>query len=138
MKGSREVFGTVVASSLFISLLAIAGCKTDGSDETNQAAPAASEASAASAVRAAAQAPVTPPYTPPTAQEIDQMVAPIALFPDKLVAQVLAGAAYPDQITAANQWLTQNPALKGDALQSEANRQPWDPSVKSLTAFRQC
>ncbi|MFT0737427.1 DUF3300 domain-containing protein [Ralstonia wenshanensis] len=63
------------------------------------------------------------------------MVAPIALFPDKLVAQVLASAAYPDQITAANQWLTQNPALKGDALQREANRQPWDPSVKSLTAF---
>ena len=44
------------------------------------------------------------------------MVAPIALFPDKLVALVLAGSTYPDQIAAANTWLAQNPDLKGQAL----------------------
>ncbi|WP_412769990.1 DUF3300 domain-containing protein [Ralstonia pseudosolanacearum] len=97
--------------------------------------PAASAPLASAPAAALAQAPVTPPYTPPTAEQLDQMVAPIALFPDKLVAQVLAGAAYPEQITAANQWLAQNAGLKGDALQAAANQQPWDPSVKSLTAF---
>ena len=55
--------------------------------------------------------------------------------PSKLLAQVLAGAQYPDQITAANQWLTQNPALKGNALQDAADQQAWDVSIKSLTAF---
>ena len=75
------------------------------------------------------------PYTPPTADQLSQMVAPIALFPDKLVGQVLAGATYPEQISAANQWLAQNPSLKGDALQSAEAAQPWDVSVKALTTF---
>ncbi len=132
MKGKRKTFGfgTVVASSLIVSLLALSGCnKTSPTDATNAAASAASAASAPQPASAAS------PYTPPTADQLEQMVAPIALFPDKLVAQVLAGSTYPDQITAANQWLAQNPSLKGDALQNAANQQPWDPSVKSLTAF---
>lgn len=122
MKVNKKNFTTVVSSSLIISLLALAGCEKAGT-------PAVPDTSAAQPASTAA------PYTPPTADELLQMVAPIALFPDKLVAQVLAGATYPDQIVAANQWLAQNPALKGDALQAEANRQPWDVSVKSLTAF---
>ena len=121
MKADKNRFTTLVSSSLMISLLALAGC-----NKTNTPADTPSNA---------ATAPTTPPYTPPTADQLSQMVAPIALFPDKLVAQVLAGATYPDQITAANQWLMQNPALKGAALQNAANQQPWDVSVKSLTAF---
>ncbi|MBB5391503.1 MULTISPECIES: DUF3300 domain-containing protein [unclassified Herbaspirillum] len=122
MTADKNRFTTLVSSSLIISLLALAGCNRA---DTPAAPPS----------NAAAAAPATLPYTPPTADQLSQMVAPIALFPDKLVAQVLAGATYPDQIASANQWLAQNPSLKGAALQDAANRQPWDVSVKSLTAF---
>ncbi len=70
-----------------------------------------------------------------SATEIENLVAPIALYPDALVAQVLAGATFPDQITAANDWVKANASLKGDALLEAANKQPWDPSVKALTQF---
>ncbi len=70
-----------------------------------------------------------------SAKEIENLVAPIALYPDALVAQVLAGATFPDEITAANQWVKANPNLKGDALLQAADKQQWDPSVKALTQF---
>ncbi|KQQ36026.1 hypothetical protein ASF61_07390 [Duganella sp. Leaf126] len=106
---------------MILSLLVLAGCNKPGD------APQAGATAAAQ--------PQPAPYTPPTAEQLSQMVAPIALFPDKLVGQVLAGATYPEQITAANQWLAQNPTLKGDALQNAEAGQPWDVSVKSLTTF---
>ncbi|VWC99988.1 hypothetical protein BLA18112_03917 [Burkholderia lata] len=120
---------TLIASSLIVSLLGLSACNKNG--DSSAAAPA-SDASAA----AAAQPASTPvAYTPPTADQLYQMVAPIALFPDKLVALVLAGATYPDQVSAANNWVMQNPSLKGQALATAADTQPWDPSVKALTAF---
>jgi len=64
-----------------------------------------------------------------------ELVAPIALFPDELLAEVLAGSAYPDQISAADNWLKQNRIFKGDALQKTIYQQPWDASVKVLTNF---
>ncbi len=70
-----------------------------------------------------------------SAKEIENLVAPIALYPDALVAQVLAGATFPDEITAANNWIKANSRLQGDALLEAANKQPWDPSVKALTQF---
>jgi hypothetical protein len=75
-----------------------------------------------------------PPANVPAA-DIDAIVAPIALYPDALVAQILAGATYPDQITEADKWLKSNANLKGDALMQAVNKQPWDPSVKALTEF---
>ncbi|WP_343590005.1 DUF3300 domain-containing protein [Paracidovorax wautersii] len=91
----------------------------------------------AAAPAAAASAPTATPvaYTPPSAQNLYQMVAPIALYPDRLVAQVLAASTYPDQITDAAGWLGRNPGLRGDALVRAVNDQSWDPSVKALTAF---
>jgi uncharacterized membrane protein YgcG len=82
-----------------------------------------------------------PPYnmaprpTPETSQELDQLVAPIALYPDALVAQVLAAATYPTQIVEADRWLQDNSTLKGDALARSVDQQPWDPSIKALTQF---
>ena len=70
-----------------------------------------------------------------TPQELDNLVAPIALYPDALVAQILAGATYPDQLTAANDWLMKNSGLKDQALMEAADKQDWDPSVKALTQF---
>lgn len=72
---------------------------------------------------------------PLSAADLKQLVAPIALYPDALVAQVLGAATFPDQVTAANTWLQQNKNLTGTALMEAVNTQPWDPSVKALTQF---
>src|SRR6516162_1558867 len=80
------------------------------------------------------QAPPTTQATP-TADELYQLVAPIALFPDNLVAQVLAASTYPDQVTAAHTWLQQNSNLKGDQLMQAVDKQQWDNSIKGLTQF---
>ncbi|MBF4653752.1 DUF3300 domain-containing protein, partial [Serratia marcescens] len=76
-----------------------------------------------------------PAYTPLTADQLYQLVSPVALFPDKLLAQVLAGAGYPDQISSADAWLAQNRGLQPAALSSAADAQPWDPSVRGLVQF---
>jgi hypothetical protein len=72
---------------------------------------------------------------PTSATQLYQLLGPVALFPDNLLAQVLAAANYPDQIAAASSWLAQNSTLKGAALQQAVNQQPWDTSVKGLIAF---
>ncbi len=72
---------------------------------------------------------------PESAQELQSLVAPIALYPDALVAQILSGATFPDQIAVANNWLQQNKNLTGSALGRAVNGQSWDPSVKALTQF---
>ncbi|MEW9572450.1 DUF3300 domain-containing protein [Rhodanobacter sp. Si-c] len=108
----------------------LAGCSQ--SPNPQAANPAAAGTAPAAAGSTAQQ---SAPYTPPTADQLYQMVAPIALFPDKLVAQVLAGSTYPDQITAADNMLQQQPGLKGAQLASAVDPQPWDPSVKGLTQF---
>ncbi len=95
-------------------------------------------------IPAAAQDQQSPPasssgYTgqgaPETPQELQALVAPIALYPDALVAQILSGATFPDQIAVANNWLLQNKDLSGSALMQAVNKQSWDPSVKALTQF---
>lgn len=72
---------------------------------------------------------------PLSAQELQQLVAPIALYPDALVAQILGGSAFPDQISEANLWMMANSNLSGSALMQAVNVQPWEPSVKALTQF---
>jgi hypothetical protein len=73
--------------------------------------------------------------TPPDPQQLQQLVAPIALYPDSLVAQILAASTYPAEIVEADRWLQENPNLKGQDLANAVNQQPWDPSVKALTEF---
>jgi len=72
---------------------------------------------------------------PLSAAELQQLVAPIALYPDALVAQILGAATFPDQVAAANGWLQENRNLSGSALMQAVDAQPWDPSVKALTQF---
>jgi len=69
--------------------------------------------------------------------ELDQMLAPIALYPDSLLAQVLIGATYPDQVVEADRWVKDHPDLKGDALNAELDKMDWDLSVKALAPFPQ-
>jgi uncharacterized membrane protein YgcG len=72
---------------------------------------------------------------PMTPEELQGLVAPIALYPDALVAQILGAATYPDQVAIANYWLGQNKNLTGSALMNAVNQQTWDPAVKALTQF---
>ncbi len=72
---------------------------------------------------------------PLSADDLQQLVAPIALYPDALVAQILGAATFPDQVAAAAGWLQQNQSLTGTALTQAIDGQPWDPSVKALTQF---
>jgi len=76
-----------------------------------------------------------PTPAPLSADQLDSLVAPIALYPDALVAQVLAAAENPDQIAYADDWLAQNRNLTGSALTQAVDQQSWDPSVKALTQF---
>ncbi len=93
----------------------------------------------------------SPPATPPPAaatqaaagartfsqQELDQLVAPVALYPDALLAQVLMASTYPLEIVSAERWLKANPGLKDKALEDALQQQTWDASVKSLAVFPQ-
>jgi hypothetical protein len=73
--------------------------------------------------------------TPLDAAALQQLVAPIALYPDALVAQILAASTYPDQIVEADRWVQQHSNVTGDSLATDVDQQPWDPSIKALTAF---
>jgi Protein of unknown function (DUF3300) len=75
--------------------------------------------------------PDQPALKPP---ELDALVAPIALYPDPLLANVLMASTYPLEVVRAERWVNQNKSLKGDALKAAAEKQEWDASVKSLVA----
>jgi len=68
-------------------------------------------------------------------QQLDDLVAPIALYPDPLVAQILAASTYPVEIVEADRWVQANAGLQGTALTDAAQNQPWDPSVQALVVF---
>ena len=70
-----------------------------------------------------------------TSESLEQLVAPIALYPDALVAQILAAATYPSEVVEAWRWLQGHSGLEGQELANAVNPQPWDPSVKALTQF---
>jgi hypothetical protein len=91
---------------------------------------------ASQATDAAAQtnAPAAPKLTN---QQLDALTAPVALYPDALLAQVLMATTYPSQVTEAAAWSKSNPNIKGDDAVKAVQSQPWDPSVQSLVAFPQ-
>ena len=92
--------------------------------------PQGASTQAASPAPAAADAPLRQ-------EELEQLLAPIALYPDALLAQVLMASTYPLEIVQAARWLKDNPKVTGKALEDAMLKQRWDPSVKSLTAMPQ-
>ncbi len=80
-------------------------------------------------------APTEPTVVPLGPDQLDNLVAPIALYPDPLLGQVLAASTYPLELVEAQQWLQQNPNLKGLELINAAKQQNWDPSVQAMVAF---
>ena len=82
-----------------------------------------------------AQQPPPPPAPVLTPDQLDTLVAPVALYPDPLLSQVLAASTYPLEVVEANQWLLQNKNLKGQPLLDAARQQNWDASVQALVAL---
>jgi uncharacterized protein DUF3300 len=77
-----------------------------------------------------------PPSAPPlNPQQLQDLVAPIALYPDTLLSQILVASTYPIEVVEAQQWLQQNRKLKGQKLMDAAKQQNWDPSIQALVAF---
>src|SRR5271155_1597020 len=77
---------------------------------------------------AATGAPLTP-------EQLDDLVAPIALYPDPLVGEILPASTYPIEIAEAEQWVRDHPKWKPSKLMDEAKKQNWDPSIQGLVAF---
>ncbi|SAK81144.1 hypothetical protein AWB79_05286 [Caballeronia hypogeia] len=133
----------------------LAGCKKQQSQEppdkgasaatpasvASPAVPAAlpplpaSAAAPESASAAQPQAPAQVPQYPP--EELEALVAPIALYPDSLLSQVLMASTYPLEVVHAARWVKEHRDVKGDAAVKAVQDQPWDVSVKSLVAFPQ-
>src|SRR5271169_1389496 len=81
-----------------------------------------------------------PPPPPPPNQtlapdQLEDLVAPIALYPDPLVSQILVASTYPLELVQASQWLQRNPGLTGAGLTQAAQQQNWDPSIQALVVF---
>src|SRR5580700_5428881 len=76
-----------------------------------------------------------PPGQALTPQQLGDLVAPIALYPDPLLGQILVASTYPLEVVQAYQWLQRNPGLGGPALTQAAQQQNWDASVQALVLF---
>src|SRR5262252_4956186 len=116
----------------------------------SQSTPAASPAPPAPTAAPPAQpAPAATPQPPPAAapqaqaapaekllkpEELEALVAPIALYPDNLLSLVLMASTYPVDVVKADRWVTENKKLKGEQLKAAVDKQSWDDSVKSLVA----
>jgi Protein of unknown function (DUF3300) len=129
---AAEFAGPVLGKPMLVSLLSTAVLFATWP----QNLPAYQDAPAQATQQAPPQqGEAAPPYTTQTPQQLQQLVAPIALYPDSLVAQVLAAATFPEQVVEADRWVQAHPDLKGEALGQAVDQQPWDPSVKALAAF---
>lgn len=110
-------------SAVLLALLALAGWPPQGALAATEAATTAAAPAAAASETVFRQ------------EELDQMMAPLALYPDSLLAQVLMAATYPGNVADAVAWSKAHPDASGDAAVRQVADQSWDPSVQSLVAF---
>lgn len=128
---SMIINGVLASSSLFAAAALLSATPVAGAHF--QTKPDAQPA-------AGAPAAVPPPAAdkPPMKQEeLDQLLAPLALYPDSLLSQIFMASTYPLEVVEADRYAKANPTLTGDALATALEKQPWDPSVKSLVNFPQ-
>jgi hypothetical protein len=133
------LYAVLVGCIPAFTLSSIDGCSRDRKAPQAAATPAPQNVAATSP----AATPMPPPSTTAlgpapgaaTAEQLQELASPIALYPDVLVAQILAASTYPTQVVEASRWLEQNQNLHGDQLAAAVNAQPWDPGIKSLTQF---
>jgi uncharacterized membrane protein YgcG len=132
---SRAQLGKQILVGVLSSALLLATWPLNVSAAQEPDAAGQAPAQQAPTQQDAPQAAQAPQHTPQTPEQLQQLVAPIALYPDSLVAQILAASTFPEQVVEADRWVQAHPDLKGDALAQAVDQQPWDPSVKALTAF---
>jgi hypothetical protein len=124
MKWSKRSLAFLVFSSI------MAGAGAGGSAaEVDQSTAQPADPAGSPTVEPTAQ---TPQQSP---EALDQILAPIALYPDPLIAQILAAAIYPTEIVEADRWMQQGSSLDEAAFGEAVDQQAWDPSVKALTQF---
>src|SRR6516225_2150267 len=144
--GARPI--RVLAAALAVTLVVVSpsvGAQTTPAPAIETPTPpvAGPPGPAPSAETPTAEAPPAPPppVSAPTlrAEQLDQLLAPIALYPDALLAQILMAATYPHEIVKANRWLrdTRHTALSGDQLAAALEGENWNPSVKALVMVPQ-
>ena len=133
MKLTTKTFTRAAGGAALAAILATAASAQSPSWPT----PPAPERQSPTPQAESPTAPQTRPASQPSAGRLAQMLAPIALYPDDLLADILMAATYPLDVVEAARWLQdpQNAALKGDRLFAALEQKPWDPSVKSLTPF---
>src|SRR5579864_3620508 len=121
----KHLYGSVFSGALLAALMAAPSL--GGAQPVQPPTPAE------------AQAALNPAPSQFTNAQLDQMLAPIALYPDQLLTQVLMASTFPQQLVDAQNWVqdSHNASLKGDDLANALTPLPWDPSVKSLVAFPQ-
>src|SRR5882672_8513752 len=101
------------------------------------ALPVAAQTTISTIPQAAAPSSAKPPSPTFKPEELEQLAAPITLYPDALVAQILMASTYPLEVVEAARWSKANPDVKEKALEDAMQKQSWDASVKSLAAFPQ-
>jgi hypothetical protein len=112
-----------IASAIVIALALLTTVPPLPADDANPPAAGAAQDQSATA--------------PIKQEELDQILAPVALYPDSLLSQILMASTYPLEIVQADRWVSKNKDLQGDALADALENQDWDPSVKSLVNFPQ-
>jgi len=110
------------------TLLLVSGLAPGGNAQTSAPQTGSTQA----AQPGAEGGPAAPAFKP---EELEQIAAPIALYPDPLLAQIFMASTYPVEIVQAARFAQANPNLKGDQLNEELKKQDWDDSVKSLVSF---
>ena len=108
---------------LLCSSIALSACAPAFANPANQSQPVGSQQVSATS------------NTQQSPAQVQQLVAPIALYPNSLVAQVLAASTYPAEVVEAQRWVTQHKGLSAQQRADEVNKLSWDPSIKSLIAF---
>src|SRR5262245_27359104 len=122
-----------LASVLCIALLILnSSCSSKKAPQSQQ--PAGSPQAAQSPAQTA-NAPADQPAAKIPADQLDSLVAPIALYPDPLLSQLLVASTYPLEIIQLQQWLEKNQNLKDKALVDAVSKQPWDPSIQAMASL---
>jgi Protein of unknown function (DUF3300) len=124
MDGGKKMIGTFMKRlvSTALSFLLVVNAVHSEAQDQQQAAPAGDTEYSGQG-------------TPLSADDLQKLVAPIALYPDALVAQILGAATFPDQVETASNFMQVNKSLTGSALAQAVDKEQWDPSVKALTEF---
>jgi hypothetical protein len=131
---SRHAALSLLSLALSLSLIFSSGCQHEPTVYAQQE-PAPPPPENPGAPPAAQDGQAQAPHTQQTPEQLQELVAPIALYPDALVAQILAASTYPEQIVEADRWLQAHPGMKNEELAKAVDQQPWDVSVKALAAF---